>query len=306
MPPADLAVDARHTLDFDAIGTRWQIETGSPLDDATRAAVAERIELFDRAYSRFRPDSLVSRLAREGGRVEFPADAGPLFDVYDRVSALTEGAVDPLVGRELERLGYDAEYSFTPHPERVAETRRWSDLRREGTAVDLSSPALLDVGAAGKGHLVDIVSDLLVARGYERSVVDGSGDLRHRLGRPGGLGAAAPGRAIRVALEHPLDATQAIGVAELGEGALCASAGNRRAWGDGVHHILDARTGRPAREVIATWVIAATALQADALATALFFAGAHTLATAFPFSYVRMFADGRAEISRDFPGELFT
>lgn len=334
MPPADLEVDTRHTLDFDAIGTRWQIETDTPLDDATRAAVAERIERFDRTYSRFRPDSLVSRLARDGGRVEFPADAVPLFDLYDRLSALTEGAVDPLVGRELERLGYDADYSFAPHPERAAESRRWEDVPREGSVVDLSAPALLDVGAAGKGHLVDIVSDLLVEHGYERSVVDGSGDMRHRLGAseagsaagsatasvsvPGSASASVPGtasepgtvhaagRPIRVALEHPLDATQAIGVAELGEGALCASAGNRRAWGDGVHHILDARTGRPAREVIATWVIAATALEADALATALFFTGAHRLATGFHFSAVRMFADGRAEISRDFPGELFT
>ncbi|WP_378148217.1 FAD:protein FMN transferase [Cnuibacter sp. UC19_7] len=310
MPPADLAVGARHTLDFDAIGTRWQIEIDSPLDETTRAAVAERIERFDRTYSRFRPDSLVSRLAREGGRVEFPADAVPLFDVYDRLSALTEGAVDPLVGRELERLGYDADYSFAPHPERPAESRRWTDVPREGAVVDLPAPALLDVGAAGKGHLVDIVSDLLAEHGYEHSLVDASGDMRHRLGAAASSsspdGSGGSGAPIRVGLEHPLDAAQAIGVAELGEGALCASAGNRRAWGDGVHHILDARTARPAREVIATWVIASTALQADALATALFFTGAHTLATGFYFSSVRMFADGRAEISRDFPGELFT
>jgi FAD:protein FMN transferase len=320
--PADLAVGARHTLDFDAIGTRWQIETAAPLDDATRAAVADRIDEFDRTYSRFRADSLVSQLAREGGRVEFPADAGPLFALYDRLSVLTEGAVDPLVGRELERLGYDADYSFAVDPSRPRERRRWTDLARSGgdrTVVEAAEPVLIDVGAAGKGYLVDLVSELLAARGYGASVVDGSGDLRHRSGAGesdattasvGGAASTSPAESaagpIRIGLEHPLDTTRAIGLATLADGALCASAGNRRAWGDGVHHILDARTGSPAREVIATWAIAPTALEADGLATALFFARAHTLATGFHFSYVRMFADGRAEISRDFPGELFT
>mgnify|MGYP003292113255 FL=1 len=42
------------------------------------------------------------------------------------------------------------------------------------------------------------------------------------------------------------------------------------------------------------------------LATALFFTGAHRLAETHRFAYVRMLADGRAERSPDFDGELFT
>jgi len=108
-----------------------------------------------------------------------------------------------------------------------------------------------------------------------------------------------------VGLEHPLDPRKAIGVVELAGASLCASASNRRAWGDGLHHIVDPRTGSPAREVIATLVVASSTALADGLATALFFTGAHQLAKTFHFSYVRMYADGRAERSRDFPGELF-
>lgn len=80
----------------------------------------------------------------------------------------------------------------------------------------------------------------------------------------------------------------------------------KRAWGPGLHHVVDARTGIPTWDVIATWVIAGTAALADGLATALFFTDALSLAQRFPFSYVRMLADGHMDASRNFDGELFT
>jgi len=287
----------RATFEFDAIGTRWQIETAEPLDEAARRAVLERIESFDHAYSRFRTDSIVSRIAGEAGRVEFPDDAVELFALYDRLHDATRGAVDPLVGRDLERLGYDRVYSLQPVtvPDAAPRASWTADVSRDGATVTTTRPVVIDIGAAGKGYLVDLVRAVLEERGIDEVVIDASGDLVHRGATP-----------IRVGLEHPLDPSKAIGVAEFANASLCASASNRRAWGDGLHHILDARTGNPAREVIATWVIAADTALADGLATALFFTGAHELANTFHFSYVRMYADGRAERSRYFPGELFT
>ena len=41
-------------------------------------------------------------------------------------------------------------------------------------------------------------------------------------------------------------------IALVHDGALCSSATNRRAWGDGLHHVIDAMTGLPTRDVIAT------------------------------------------------------
>ena len=110
---------------------------------------------------------------------------------------------------------------------------------------------------------------------------------------------------IRIGLEHPFEAELAIGVADLKNSALCASAVNRRSWGEGLHHVLDARTGVPVRDIVATWVIAEDAAVADGVATALFFTSADRLAEVFRFSYVRMYANGRAEISQNFNGELF-
>jgi thiamine biosynthesis lipoprotein len=287
---------------FDAIGTTWEIETPSPLEMPARRRILARIEQSDVTYSRFRPDSLVSRIASspEGGCFTFPEDAITLFDLYDRLHACTEGAVDPLVGRDLELLGYDRIYSLIPDMAGIRSHSparpRWSkDVRREGPSLLTQRPLVIDIGAAGKGYLVDIVADILREEGFTSFLVDGSGDLRH-----------AGDEALRIGLEHPFAAGLAIGVAHLKDRALCASAVNRRAWGDGLHHVIDGRTGAPTRDVIATWVVADDGATADGLATALFFVPADRLAHAFRFSCVRMFADGRAEVSADFDGELFT
>jgi FAD:protein FMN transferase len=287
---------------FDALGTQWEIATREPLADALRQRILKRINDFDRTYSRFRDDSLVTRVAaaREGGRFLFPDDSSVLFDLYDRLYTATAGAVDPLVGRRLELLGYDRSYSLTPAPATVRDAEsparpKWpSDVIRDGTMVITDAPLVIDVGAAGKGYLVDLVSEMLRTAGVTDYVVDGSGDLRHSGQSP-----------IRVGLEHPFDTTQVIGVSNLRDAALCASAVNRRAWADGLHHVLDARTGNPVDHVVATWVVADDAATADGLATALFATAPEKLAETFSFAYVRMFADGRAEVSEYFDGRVF-
>lgn len=149
------------------------------------------------------------------------------------------------------------------------------------------------MGALGKGRLVDLVAEVLGEVPGDL-VVDAGGDMRAR------------GAPVRVGLEHPYDATKAIGVIELQDAPLCASAVNRRAWGDGLHHVLDARTGVPVRMWAATWALASDAMRADAVATALFFDGGPALAAAWGVHWVRMTTDGRVERSPGCPAELFT
>lgn len=306
---ADAEPTALGPTSFEAIGAPWRIgiggldtpvsSLGAALNADDLAAVLARIEQFDRDWSRFRDDSLVSRIAREAGSWRLPADAGPMLALYEQLHALTDARLSPLVGASLERLGYDAAYRLTPAGAPVPAPS-WTDtiaLRHtvEGIALDTVAPVVLDVGAAGKGYLVDIVGDLLTARGVGDSVVDASGDVRVR-----------GERSIRVALENPANPTKAVGVVELHNAALCASATNRRAWGDGLHHIIDAVTGRPVDNgVIATWVVAESALVADGLATALFVTEPARLSEQFAFEWVRLSNTGRLEASPGLRGELF-
>lgn len=281
---------------FEAIGTQWSIETTQPLSSEIRTALTKCIDDFSQVYSRFDQNSLVYNASRAPGESHFfPASIVPLLATYDSLYRLTDGRVNPLVGAGLENLGYDANYSLTvknaPRPAPALST-----LGVRGTEVILNEPALLDIGAIGKGYLIDTLSEI-VASEHDEFVIDGSGDIR-----------AHTVTAQRIGLEDPRDASRVLGHITLTKGSLCASATNRRAWGDGLHHIIDATTGLPAKtEVLATWAVAETALEADALTTGLFFATPQALAAEFTeFQYAILYKDGSMQHNVEATGEIYS
>ncbi|ANW66504.1 hypothetical protein BCA37_25655 [Mycobacterium sp. djl-10] len=166
---------------------------------------------------------------------------------------------------------FDAVAAATGTPPWVLE------VDRSGTTLSTSSALSVDVGATGTGHLVDLVTELLHRHGTDDFVLDAPNGLRHSGSVP-----------LPIALRHPGDSTLAVGVATVTDQALCTTAANS----DG--------------PVSATWVVAAEAATANALGTELFSTPPARLARYFRFSYVRLFHDGHAEISRTFPGALFT
>lgn len=300
MPRADSA-GASALLDtdvmrFDAIGTSWQIDADVPIPEQARAAVLARIDRFDHDWSRFRDDSLVAEIATGPGEWALPPEGSRLFALYRRLYDLTGGRVSPFVGGAIARLGYGPTTPAVEAATSAGRVTEWEGLAVvDGDVLRTTDATLVDVGAAGKGLLVDLVIDVLGAYDVTDVTVDGSGDLR-----------VSGGRRERVALEHPRDPRRAIGVVEVSGGALCASATNRRVWGDGLHHMIDGLTGRPVDDVVATWALAPTAMVADGAATALFFSSPAEVFAATGAIGVRMFSDGRSERHRDFAGELFS
>lgn len=288
----------RSELRFPALGTQWRIDSALPLGESLEDALIAEAERFDADWSRFRDDSPVRRLAREGGEWAPPAEADALLRLYLQLEELTDGAVTPLVGRRLEHLGYGPGYRLTADPgwrgerepagPRLAELMQW-----DGEVLRLSEPALLDIGAAGKGLLVDLLGEMIIGAGHEDFCVDASGDLLAR------------GEELSVGLEDPRDHTRAIGLVRLRDRAICASGTGRRSWGPGLHHILDGRTGQPTEEVSATWAVAETAMLADGATTALFFLSPAILEARMPVTGLRLFTSGAAEYSLELPGEVF-
>jgi FAD:protein FMN transferase len=280
---------------FDGIGTGWEISTPVPLSPGQRSSVLAEVERYDSTWSRFREDSLVTRISVAPGQYELPPEATGLAALYRQLYTLSGGAMTPLIGESLERLGYDPHYSLQPRGE-AAPPPAWDTvLEWRGASLRTTAPVVLDIGAAGKGQLVDLVAEQLRGHGVTDFFIDASGDLLN--------GGQEP---VQVALEHPYEPSKAIGTVALGSGALCASASNRRAWGDGLHHVLDGTTGAPVRTVVATWARAGTAMEADALATALFLVPAEDLERHFRFSWLKVFSNGSAEYSAEFEGALFT
>ena len=263
-----------------------------PLPASLLGVLYARIEIFDKTYSRFRKDSLVTKIAQQKGTYVFPIDAMPLFAFYRKLYVLTNGKVTPLIGSMLEKAGYDADYSL--QPKTIDPLPEWDDvLQIKGSTVTTTQPITLDFGAAGKGYLVDIMCQLLDEAGIEDYIIDASGDLRHK-GRMEN----------RVGLEDPRQSGKVIGVIDVQNQGLCASAVNRRKWGK-YHHVFDPDTMTSTKDVLATWVIADSTMVADGIATALFLVNPNGVRKEFSYEFARMHADGGVDYSPAFQKALF-
>lgn len=283
---------------FDGIGTSWIIDIYDELSEISEGDLLKKIqdciEVFDKKYSRFRNDSFIIEMSRTPGKYILPPDSKPMFDLYQKLYELSGGLVTPLIGNLLSDAGYDATYSL--EEKTLLPSPLWEDtLLYKFPDLLIRKPVILDLGACGKGYLIDIVGELLEKEGIVNYCIDAGGDIRQR---------TTTGTPIRVGLEHPDDTTQAIGVINLQNKSVCGSAGNRRAWGK-FHHIMNPKTMESEMRIKAVWVIADTTLLADGLSTALFFVDGKKLQQEFDFEYLLVFPDMSIEKSENFPGELF-
>jgi len=285
---------------FEAIGTKWVIDIHKELSSEEESflllKIMKRIDEFDMTYSRFKNESVIMKLSREGGEVLLPDDAEKMLSLYKKVYDISLGLVTPLVGQTLVDMGYDQNYSLQRKSE-ISKPLLWNEvIVWNNPTLKLKTPAVLDFGAGGKGYLVDIVGELLEDNRIENYCVDAGGDIRQR---------SKTGQGIAVGLENPHDTTEVLGVADIINKSICASANNRRAWG-GMHHIINPETLEPTKEVIAVWVIADSTILSDILATALFFVSAEKFLKYFNFEYLVMHKDNKIVKSSRFTAELFT
>jgi thiamine biosynthesis lipoprotein len=283
---------------FDAIGTKWDILVQDEVSEEAWSTLMQkiylRIQAFDKTYSRFRTDSLVAHAAHNAGRHDLPPDGFEMIRFYEQLYETTDGQVTPLIGQTMNDAGYDAAYSF--QKKSLHRPPAWKDvIDYDKTSMTLKQPAWLDFGAAGKGLLVDIISRLITEAGLSSYTINAGGDILHR---------SAKKEYVEVGLENPFETNEAIGIAKLGNRSLCASSGSKRKW-EGMHHIINPSTLESPTEIAATWVIAASTMLADGIATALFFTPPETLLKHFSFSYVIVRGDTSLKHSRDFPLQLF-
>jgi thiamine biosynthesis lipoprotein len=146
---------------FEAIGTVWEISVRDTMDDEAWIELMQKIYLrmqsFDRAFSRFRSDSLVTHIAHNPGTYDLPCEGVKMIRFYEALYEVTYGKVTPLIGETMTDAGYDASYSFKK--KMLKTPPKWEDvLSYDHTSVTVTSPVMLDFGAAGKGYLVDLVA----------------------------------------------------------------------------------------------------------------------------------------------------
>lgn len=278
---------------FEAIGTSWEIEVTLKHQDKNKllSEIKDRISEFDKNYSRFKKDSLVFQMFEKPGEYTMPPDFPPLFAVYEKLYKSTNGLFTPLIGNVMRDAGYNESYSFTKNtlknPRPLSEVLTYSD-----NMLTLKASEMLDFGAGGKGYIIDIVGNLLYQNGVTNYCIDAGGDILKK------------GSTLRIGLENPEDTKQVIGVVALQNKCICGSAGNRRKWSD-FHHIINPESLTSPKNILAVWVVADTALVADAMSTALFLDPSPKVAETYSCEFLILFRDYSVQKSSNFNAELF-
>jgi thiamine biosynthesis lipoprotein len=264
---------------FLALGTGAVVLAADParLGDACLAVAAE-VDAIDRACSRFRADSELTRVNHAGGRAI--AVGGVLLDALEvalRAARLTDGDVDPTVGEAIRVLGYDRDFAAVPATGRpllrVATVAGWREVRldRDRGLVRVPAGMRLDLGATAKALAADRAAAHAAAAAGCGVLVSLGGDIATAGQPPRG------GWAVRVSDWHAAGPDADGETVRIHGGALATSSTSVRRWTRGdeqLHHVIDPATGRPAAVVWRTVsVAAATCVDANTAATAAIIRG---------------------------------
>jgi thiamine biosynthesis lipoprotein len=284
-------------FNFQAIGTHWQVDVFESVKDENElfSKILARISVFEKTYSRFLEDSTVGKISQSVGEYIFPADSQKLFAEYRKMYDITGGLFTPLIGGVLVDAGYDKEYSLKQKTD-LTKPPAWDDVMTfDFPKLTVKKPVRLDFGAAGKGHLIDLVGEILEENNIRSYCVDAGGDILHK---------SLKNEPLKVGLEHPDDKQKVIGVISICNKSLCGSAGNRRAWAN-FHHIMNPETLSSPRDILAVWVLAKDTITADILTSGLFFAVPEILKKHYDFEYFILNADYSFRKSDGFQAEIF-
>ncbi len=251
-----------------ALGTSAVLVVSDPGTLAqARAIVEHELERIDLACSRFREDSELTRLnAHAGHAVHVQPLLVEATELALRAAELTDGDVDPTVGRALELAGYVRDWRLLDHssssstspPTKVRASFRsgWQTVEVNRARATLRIPAgvKLDLGATAKAWAADRASQAV----YEAT---GCGVL---VSLGGDIATAGPapraGWRVHVTDDHragPLAPGQTISIEG---GGLATSSTTVRRWrheGASMHHIIDPATGAPVQGVWRTVSVAA-------------------------------------------------
>ena len=272
-----------HRYAGETMGSTFEVKfTGDTALAQVKVAVDKELAAADTAFSRWREDSEIARLNRNG-------KVGP-FGVSDRFAAVlrdalrvarhTEGAFDPTVGPLLEiyrTARDDPEHRLDLDALALAQERVGHDhvAVREGKVIRDLAGLEFDLDGIVAGACIDSIAARLDALGVPGYYIEVTGEVYCR-------GEKAAGVPWQIGVVDPrADVTGgnvALTTLSLRDKALCTSGDYRNAFaaagGRVVHHVFDPRTGRNAEhDVVSVAVMHDSAAIADALGTAFLVLG---------------------------------
>ena len=276
-------------FDFRAMASPCSIQMDGQDEPTMRQVAANAIaevQRIEHKYSRYREDSVVSRINRSaatGAAVEVDAETAGLLEFAHSLWLMSGGLFDITSG--VLRQAWDFRAARLPEPAKLQsalEKVGWDKVERSGSTVRLTHPGMeLDFGGFGKEYAADRAAAILHSHGMAHALVNLGGDL-HALGAR-----ALPelqNTAWQIEIQHPRPDTasgnSSLAVLALQQGGLATSGDYERFFiqdGKRYCHVLNPHTGWPVTHWQSVSVLATNTTTAGALTTIAMLKGADAL-----------------------------
>lgn len=234
---------------------------------------AERITELENKLSVTMPDSEIYVLNNTGSKL-LSKDTAYLLESALTLCKSTNGALDITVYPAVSAWGFTTGEYKIPSATEVAELLKNVDYRKvtlyEQTA-SIPYGVQVDLGSVAKGYTGDILSELLKENGITSALLNLGGNVQ-------AVGNKTDGTPWRIAVKHPTDTKNYLGILSISDMAAITSGGYERYFvgedGGTYWHILDPSTGKPADSgLLSVTVVGKSGLLCDAMSTALFVMG---------------------------------
>jgi FAD:protein FMN transferase len=219
----------------------------SDIQDAqpiAQAAIDEVLRV-ERKYSRYRPDSIVSRINAAAGlhAVDCDAETWALLEYADTLYQSSGGLFDVTAG--VLRRAWDFKTPQLPSEDalaRLCQLIGWRDVERQHQQIRLPTVGMeLDVGGFGKEYAADRAGAILAAKGIHHGYVNLGGDMYV-------LGPKPDGQAWMIGIQDPRDKKKLMATIPIERGGLATSGDYERYFeldGRRYCHVLNPHSGMP-------------------------------------------------------------
>jgi len=235
----------------------------------------DQIEQIEAIVNNYNDSSAIAYINRNASRSAVRLDSVLLkvISAGQRISEQTDGAFDLSIASVKQLWPFSEEQPSPPHPDSIRRALGRVDYRMISIHQDsirfLIPGMQLDLGGIAKGFAIDQALQFLQSHGLNDVMVNAGGDLRATVSE------LTQGKR-RIWIRHPRHDGQLFGSFPMDNGSVATSGDYQRFFEtDSIryHHILDPKTGYPARQCVSVTIYTSDAMTADALATAVFVLG---------------------------------
>ncbi len=255
------------------MGTYVSITLMHPSQTEAEEVIGKAFEEMDRVISlmdRYRPDSPIGVLNKEGGLADLPPDLARVLDRSLYFYKQSNGAFDMTVQPMVDLYKRHFETKGLPPSEtdlgKVVALVDASAVQFDGKSVRFKKEGMgITLDGIAKGYIIDCAAELIKKHGIEHALINAGGDIRAAGGKENGT-------PWKVGVQNPDKKGPYLDILKMNDGAI-ATSGNYEIYFDEeklYHHIVNPRTGLSPRQSDSVTVMASSVMDADALSTSVF------------------------------------